>query len=127
MVDPCNDLGDHWCIRIELPIFVVLIPRVIHDVTAFVFYIAHDHNRNLGVSQNAFYALFRPSKIPTYVVGLLVAIVIANVFTEMPGLGYGASIVLGLLFFHYYSEGIIWKRKSIDRRFVFVQIGASMG
>ena len=50
------------------------------------------------------------------------AIVVANFLTELSALWDGAFLVLlGLGFFHYYSEGIIWKRNTIHRAHVFVR------
>src|SRR5262245_38136594 len=43
--------------------FAILGPRVIHDCTAFVFYVVHDRNRHFPTPQNWLYKVMRPLRL----------------------------------------------------------------
>jgi len=105
---------------LNYPFFTIFVTRVVHDLTAFAFYITHDYNRSLTSTKNLLYGLLSISKIPIFVLGPFLALVLGNVVKEIMMLQYGL-ITIGLGFFHYYSEGIIWKRNAIHRRYVVVR------
>ena len=60
------------------PVFVVMIPRFIHDFTAFQVYAVHDHNRNREVAHNLVYRCLRWVPLTPLMLCPLVAIVLAN-------------------------------------------------
>lgn len=95
--------------------FTVLIPRVIHDLTAFAFYVVHDFNRNRSQDHNLLYAWLRRTGLPTWALGPLVAIALGNVVSESSTFQYGGAVMLALAFFHYYTESIMWKRNTVHR------------
>jgi hypothetical protein len=112
----------------------ILGPRLVHDLTAFTFYIAHDVNRHGTRPQNLLYRL--ASKLGmgvfwvcpavaillTYLIGRFADPLANLVVTPVLGhsLPYAASFVivgyLGLL--HYYTEVFTWKQGSPYRRHV---------
>jgi hypothetical protein len=114
--------------------FAVLGPRVIHDVTAFVFYVAHDHNRNLERPPNRLYRLLAKARIGA-VVAVPALAVLLTWFLERRADGYleflttrllglriqgaiagGVVGYLGLV--HYYTEALTWKAGSPYRRYI---------
>ena len=95
--------------------FSILIPRVVHDITAWVFYLTHDHNRNRATLHNGLYRLFRFSRLPTGVIVVSLAVAVNLIFEQGLGSWYHA-IIIPISLFHYYSESFMWKRNSIHRR-----------
>ncbi len=96
--------------------------RFIHDVTAFLFYITHEINRNQIAVKNMLYKLLPLIPKALYVVvpafGIIVGLVLRGVITNTEAL-----FVVGmfLAFVHYYLESIMWKRESLHRQYVKVQ------
>jgi hypothetical protein len=103
------------CYFLGYQFFAILIPRLIHDLSGFAFYVIHDHNRNLSRSNNCFYALFRFTGVPLVILTPLLGIVIANLLTEFRTHLLSDAILM-LAFFHYYTEGFMWKRHSLHRK-----------
>lgn len=96
--------------------FAVFVLRFTHDVIAFIFYMAHDNNRNLGTIKNTMYKLLAPLQIPIMVLVPLIAIIISYVIRFEFGL-YPDIIYFLILFgvAHYYIESFMWKYSSIHR------------
>jgi hypothetical protein len=101
-------------LHVEYSIFVLIIPRFVHDLTALYVYGVHDHNRNMDKKNNflyrPFYALSPIVVCPVLAVGIGNLVDMGN--TIIPVIG----LMLGLL--HYYMEGFIWKGNSLHRQFV---------
>jgi len=121
-------LSTTLCWVLGYSVFVILIPRVIHDITAFTVYMVHDHNRNADRPRNALYRLLSLTRLPAVIVTPLAAIGISwLLFNFAGGLGFElfgewivpASFLLYLCtFMHYYMEGWIWKGNSLLRQSV---------
>lgn len=111
----------------------ILGPRLVHDITAFAFYITHDVNKHAGHPRNLMYRA--ASKLGLGIVWVCPAIAILLTwaidrfadpvarFVLAPtgyDLPYAASFLvvgyLGLL--HYYTEAFTWKRGSEYRDYV---------
>jgi hypothetical protein len=108
----------YFCLMMGYSVFVILIPRVIHDVTAFMIYSTHDHNRNLPANKNLIYSVLKIIPLSPLWLNPMLAIAIAasiNYFSSVETMQV-VLIVCGL--FHYYMEGIIWKREGIHRKSV---------
>lgn len=58
--------------------FVILIPRAIHDLTAFMIYSVHDQNRNREIKHNYFYRFLSFLPIPPLLLCPILAIALAN-------------------------------------------------
>ena len=106
---------------LNYPFFTIFLFRVVHDFTAFAFYISHDYNRNLTGPKNSIYRLLKFLPIPIFVVAPLLAIAFGNIVKEIETFKYLTLVIDGLFLFHYYSEGVIWKRDTIHRRYIFVR------
>jgi len=96
-----------------LALFVV---RFVHDITAFIFYMAHDHNRNFEEHKNYVFKLLAPFKVPVLFLAPLLGILLAYTIQFNDGI-YATSVstALAIGFVHYYLEGFMWKRDSLHR------------
>ena len=59
-------------------IFVLLIPRFVHDITAFLIYSTHDKNRNQNVKHNYIYKFLSFIPLSPLILCPVIAIVLAN-------------------------------------------------
>lgn len=118
------------------PFFAMLGPRLVHDGTAFVFYIIHDHNRHHPEPRNWLYAAFRKARLNA-VIAVPATAILATLFLQQyadlyfgrltqallevkfeGAIAFGFVGYLGLM--HYYMEAITWKRASPYRRYVSI-------
>lgn len=97
-----------------------LISRLIHDLTAYVIYTAHDHNRYAAAPVNPFYAL--PAKLgmkPAFAcvpIALVISVII--LMSVKHSVDTSAVVLATLNFMHYYMEGHMWKRGTPHRQHV---------
>jgi hypothetical protein len=99
------------------PFFALLMPRFVHDLSAFYVYGVHDANRNRHERPNLLYGAPGLRRLPTYVVGPAAALLAAFAVSRLPWWPAAAitSLASGL---HYYMEGVTWKRGTIHRRYM---------
>jgi hypothetical protein len=125
------------------PLFAVVAPRVIHDVTAFVFYVAHDHNRHLEGPRNALYALLAKARVGAVVAVPALAVLVTWFLDKRADLWlgfltdhvleprYSRAIAFGFVGYlglvHYYTEALTWKADSPYRRYIHFEGRASAG
>jgi len=62
----------------EYSFFVILIPRFVHDITAFMIYSVHDQNRNREVAHNYIYKYLRFLPLSPLLLCPILAILVAN-------------------------------------------------
>ncbi len=115
--------------------FTLFMARIVHDATAFLFYTAHDKNRNAERPHNILYRPFRYVGISVVAVCPILAILIAFPETYILHQGIPAiyhippavgdfiknyflrfGIITGLL--HFYTDSFIWKKGSLHRRYI---------
>ena len=112
----------------------ILAPRLVHDATAYIFYVVHDYNKHHLQPQNFIYRLAARCHLPVLIVLPLCSFLLAfvlqsygdrtvNFLTEFFfGVEIRKAITLGLLGYlalmHYYSEAFTWKQGSPYRRFI---------
>ena len=106
--------------NINYSFFAILVPKVIHDFTAFSFYIAHDTNRNNNHSHNFLYGPLIKIGIPIIILGPMLAIGLSYTFTQYRGVTWLETLVISMYFFHYYTESFAWKKGSLHRRAISV-------
>jgi len=99
-------------------LFVILIPRVIHDVTAYIIYVTHDSNRNKARPVNLMYRLTRFSRLPPLLLLPVVSVLIAYALTAHQHVPLVNIAVLTISFLHYYYESFIWRGPSPHRKHV---------
>jgi hypothetical protein len=100
--------------------FLILIPRVVHDLSAFSFYIVHDLNRNRATAPNLIYRAFTSVGIPMWMLSPSVAMALAFPITYLflHGVAWAFRVNVVLTLFHYYTDGFVWKNGSPQRRFI---------
>jgi hypothetical protein len=112
----------------------ILIPRLVHDVTAYVFYVVHDYNKHHRQPKNFMYHYAARCHLPIFIVLPLFSFALTfvlqsygddafNAITEFFfGVEIRKAITLGLLGYlalmHYYTEAFTWKQGSPYRRFI---------
>ncbi len=97
--------------------FAFFLYRFVHDITAFTFYVVHDHNRNVASVKNSFYGLFKKIRLPFLLAVPLSSILIAlliRIGISETSIALAAIVLLG--FAHYYVEAIMWRRDSPHRQ-----------
>jgi len=110
-------LTSYFFILVGYIFFAFFTLRFVHDITAFTFYVVHDHNRNMIAMKNSFYAMFRKIRLPFLVIVPLVSVVIAlliRIGVKESSIAVATMVLLG--FTHYYVEAVMWKRGSPHRQ-----------
>ena len=92
----------------------LMIIRMVHDLSGYVVYVAHDLCRNRERPRNALYKCFPYCKV--WWLAPALSIVIAYAINELPGLvGFGKWLLIGCYLAHYYMEGFIWRGRTPHR------------
>jgi hypothetical protein len=118
---PLMLIGSYYLLVIGYLFLSIFILRFVHDITAFIFYITHEVNRNREGVKNWLYKLvpFVPGAlfvvVPAFGIGF--GLVLREVFTSYEAI-FIVSMVLAMT--HYYLESIMWKRESLHRQYVKV-------
>jgi hypothetical protein len=105
------------------PFFSFLIPRIIHDLTAMIFYLFHDYNRNINEKKNSIFKIIPYTQKYFFIWPFLFSILFANFLFEL-AIRFEVMAIflfsLGLL--HYFVEDFIWKKDGLHRREIFVNV-----
>ncbi len=112
----------------------ILVPRLVHDATAYVFYVTHDNNRHGRQARNFIYRWAQAFKIPVLLVLPLLSFGVALLLHQYGDAAieflvdflFGVEIrkvvslgVIGYLaLLHYYTEAFTWKNDSPYRKFI---------
>ncbi len=112
----------------------ILVPRLVHDVTAYLFYVTHDYNKHQHQPQNVLYRYAALCRLPVIIVLPVLSFFLAfvlqaygdqvvNLITRtLFDVEIRKAITLGLLGYlalmHYYTEAFTWKQDSPYRRFI---------
>lgn len=112
----------------------ILIPRLVHDATAYVFYLTHDYNKHHQVPQNTLFKYAKRCHLHVFVVLPLCSFGLAYLLQA-----YGDAWVNGITRFlfaseirqavtlgvigylslmHYYTESFTWQAGSPLRKFI---------
>jgi hypothetical protein len=111
----------------------ILVPRLVHDATAYIFYVTHDYNKHRH-PQNSLYRFTSQCHIHIFLVLPVLSFTLAFVLQSygdawISGLTYTLfgtavkkAVTLGLLGYlalmHYYTEAFTWKNDSPYRKFI---------
>ncbi|MAK73468.1 MAG: hypothetical protein CMK81_05120 [Pseudomonadales bacterium] len=99
-------------------LLVILMPRLIHDLTAFSVYITHDRNRQARTATGWLYRWLPAAGVTPFVVLPAASILIAWLLnTHQQHAVIGIAILL-ISFMHYYWEGFVWRGESPLRQHV---------
>lgn len=114
----------------------ILCPRIIHDCSAFLIYLNHDQNRRNSTMKNRLYGYADSFKLPTFIVLISIAVLIAyllrwqgqhlstislELISPETALGIALLLKTFLELMHYYMESITWKADSPYRKHVRFQ------
>jgi len=112
----------------------ILMPRLVHDITAYSFYVTHDVNRHSEQPQNSLFRATSAIRLPVWLVLPLLSFVLTYLLQA-----YGDDLVnlllqtlfatqiykavtLGFLGYlalmHYYTEAFVWAAGSPLRRYI---------
>lgn len=112
-------LACHACYLLNYPFFVFLMPRIVHDLTAFTFYIVHDQNRNSTHRVNLVQQIGERLGLPVAAVTPLAALILAYPVTCYSARGVNYPWVYYFLSaMHFFTESFTWKSQNLHRRFV---------
>lgn len=100
------------------PLFSILLVRFVHDVTAFIVYATHDHNRAVVGETNFIYRFFPKRVFPIYIITPVLAILLGYLVMNPPFNSMGFMFILLLGVAHYYIESFVWRRDTIHRSHV---------
>lgn len=112
----------------------ILVPRFVHDATAYVFYVTHDYNKQSRTPQNFMYRFADRCNIhiffvlpvisfalafvlETYgdgMVNLITRYLIGDEFYKVVSVGFLGYLAL----MHYYMESLTWQKDSPYRNFI---------
>ena len=112
----------------------ILMPRLVHDITAYSFYVTHDVNRHGVRPQNGLFKVAHSLRVPVFVVLPALSFVLTYLLQA-----YGDALVdflaqslfsvhiykaitLGLIGYlalmHYYTESFVWAANSPLRKYI---------
>lgn len=99
-------------------IFALIVPRFIHDITAFLIYSNHDENRFRHSKESHFiYDKVKKLKFSPLYLSISLGVVIAFLINQIPPI-YFIYIILVIDFFHYYIERFLWKSGASHRQYL---------
>jgi hypothetical protein len=124
-----------WLVYVEQYYFLaILMPRLVHDVTAYSFYVAHDINRHGRQAENGLFRLTNACRIPPVVVLPLLSFaltyllqvygndVVNFIAQTLFATEINKAVTLGLIGYlalmHYYTEAFVWSAGSPLRRYI---------
>jgi len=118
----------------EYYFLAILIPRLVHDATAYIFYVTHDVNKHGESPQNFIYRWAKKVKINVFIVLPLLSFALTYVLQVYGDQWVNAitrfffdmeirkAISLGLIGYfslmHYYTEAFTWKHGSPYRQYI---------
>ncbi len=112
----------------------ILVPRFVHDATAYIFYVTHDFNKHYHKPQNAIYRYAARCNIHVFLVLPLMSFFLAYVLQAYGdaavnlinqyffGKEFYKAVTLGFLGYlaliHYYMEALTWQKDSPYRKYI---------
>jgi hypothetical protein len=112
----------------------ILVPRFVHDATAYIFYVTHDYNKHSKLPQNGIYRYALHCHLHIFLVLPTISFLLAfllqaygddavNIMSRyLLGTEYYKAITLGFLGYlglmHYYMEGLTWQKDSPYRKHI---------
>lgn len=112
----------------------ILTPRLVHDITAYSFYVSHDVNRHGKQTEIALYKLANACRLPvalvlpllsfllTYLLQVygddLVNLISKTLFATQIHKAVTLGLIGYLALMHYYTESFIWSAGSPLRRYI---------
>ncbi|MDI1301506.1 MAG: hypothetical protein PSX71_06350 [bacterium] len=96
--------------------YMLIIPIFVHAMTAFLFYINHNSNRNARRNINLVSRIRNVIPVPEYILTPLVSILCAAIFIPLAAESVYSVYMAGLAsVVHFYLEAIMWKKGTPHR------------
>jgi len=127
-------LASWYVYREQYYFLAILMPRLVHDTTAYSFYVSHDVNRHSETPQTGLFRLASRCRIPVAVVlpvlsflltylfqvygDDLVNLILQTLFSTQIYKAVTLGLVGYLALMHYYTEAFIWAGGSPLRRYI---------
>ncbi|WP_428355626.1 hypothetical protein [Methyloprofundus sp.] len=118
----------------EYYFLAILIPRLVHDATAYIFYVTHDFNKHAGHPQNFLYRWAEKIKLNVFIVLPLLSFALTFLLQEygdqwadaltqfFMDMQFRQVVSVGLIGYfslmHYYTEAFTWKYGSPYRKYI---------
>ena len=112
----------------------ILVPRLVHDATAYIFYVTHDYNKHHNQPRNFIYRFAERCNLHVFLVLPLCSFFLAfvlqaygdglvNIITHFFfGMEIRQAVSVGILGYlglmHYYTEAFTWKQGSPYRQYI---------
>ncbi len=112
----------------------ILVPRFVHDATAYVFYVTHDYNKHRLQPRNFIYRAAKAWNIHIFLVLPVLSFALAFILQaygdeaadwltlHLFGVEFYKVVTLGVLGYlalmHYYMESLTWQKDSPYREFI---------
>ena len=112
----------------------ILVPRFVHDATAYIFYVTHDYNKHHQKPQNFIYRVAKSCNLHVFLVLPLISFASAFVLQaygdvainwvtrHLLGVEFYKVVTIGFLGYlalmHYYMEGLTWQKDSPYRKYI---------
>jgi len=127
-------LGSFYLFALQYYFLAILVPRLVHDTTAYIFYVTHDYNKHHKHPRNFIYRCAERCNVHVFMVLPLCSFFLAfmlqaygdemvNVITRFffdreiyKAVSVGLLGYLALM--HYYTESFTWKQGSPYRQFI---------
>lgn len=106
------------CFFMQYYFFTILITKLIHDTTSYLFYLNHDSNRLKVSSKNLVYKYLKPNALPLFITFFLVSFLIAMPLTYFQHKIIILKATPIILAFHYYVESFLWRSGSLHRSYI---------
>jgi hypothetical protein len=112
-------LSSWLCVTFDFPFGAILIPRVIHDVTAFLFYVSYETNSPTQtiIEKAAGLTTERGSLLRAAPI-VAISLMLASFLTAISRDGFGVYVATTIGFLHYVLEHFLWRSSSPAREFV---------
>ena len=106
-------------VAFEYSMLALALHRVIHDITAYIFYASHDQNRYIEKPTNIIYRLgYKVTRLPVLLLSPIISIGFAYLVQFNTQIGSFVTVLVFVSVMHYYNEGFMWKRNSLHRRYI---------
>ena len=124
-----------WYVYSEQYYFLaILMPRLVHDITAYSFYVSHDVNRHGRQAENGLFRLAKRCRLPvavvlpflsflaTYLLQVYgdnaVNFIVQTLFSTQIYKAVTLGLIGYLALMHYYTEAFVWAAGSPLRRYI---------
>lgn len=127
-------LGGFYLYLQQYYFLAIMIPRLVHDATAYIFYVTHDYNKHHQQPKNIIYRSAAYCNIPIFIVLPLLSFMLAfalqaygddvvNLISKtLFEVDIHKAVTVGLLGYlalmHYFTEAFTWKQDSPYRQFI---------